>query len=201
MGTEYRKVIFLDADIMPVANMDYVFRLSDENENNDAAPLLRPNLILATRGEPCNTAMFLVTPNATCYKNLQEAIVRKHRDGRLLPYPHFDRKIGWGWNFLSMNMTWEAINDKGRRWSWHAVHSDQGLMYYYAKFLVQDTSIVIGKKLQNFVPGSDGIPQKVFEGDFETEIRSRNFTAGFPMPKPLAKPTGDWKADDLPYRS
>ncbi|CAB9527199.1 expressed unknown protein [Seminavis robusta] len=44
---EYRRVIFLDTDVMPFCNLDYVFHLSDSPK-----PVLKKNLIIALSGSP-----------------------------------------------------------------------------------------------------------------------------------------------------
>ena len=148
--TEYRRVMFLDADIIPVANMDYLFQLSDD-EDTTLPTILRPNVIIATRGEPCNTAFFIVKPSLENYDKLQAAIERQHEEGRKIDYPHFDWQRGWGHNFEIAGDSWESVHKKGNKWRYHAGHSDQGLMYFYAKYLIQDVSIAIGKKVQNWV--------------------------------------------------
>lgn len=171
---EYRRVIFLDADIMPLVNLDYIFHLS-----RDGYPtVLRPNVIIATAGEPCNTALFMVTPSKTNWEIFLGIVKRQRDEGLKLPYPHFDRGRGWGHSFFDMkrkgigNDFWEAIARNGSDWRFHAAISDQGLMFYYAKYAVMDTSIIIGPRLQNWMPGEDGNPKKVFEGSFEeiTEV-------------------------------
>jgi hypothetical protein len=118
--TEYKRVLFLDGDIMPRSNMDYVFILS---ENDDSDPLLRPNLIVATKGEPCNTAMFMVTPSEENWTTFQNIVARQREEGMTLPYPHFDKKNGWGHNFLKDGDAWEGTARKGLRWNFHASHS------------------------------------------------------------------------------
>jgi len=170
--TEYRRVIFLDADIMPLANLDYMFHLSDEaggpsNPSKDSA--LRPNVILATKGEPCNGAMFMVSPGETKanWKIFVDIVERQKEEGLKMPYPHFDKNRGWGHSFVERGDKWEAILRNGTRWLFHAARFDQGLMYYYAKYAAQDVSIIIGPRLQNWVPGEDGEPRKIFDGMFE----------------------------------
>ena len=172
--TEYKRVIFLDADTMPRTHLDYLFHLSVGD--GKSPPLLRPNLILASKGEPCNTALFMVEPRDDGWKLLQETISRQHREGAKLPYPHFDIKRGWGYSFMDNGEPWESVHEKKWKWAFHASHSDQGLMYYYAKFGMKDTSIMLGHKLQNFVPGTDGKHKKDFEGDFEKAVADRGLT-------------------------
>jgi len=88
--TEYDRIMFLDGDIMPLNNLDYLFHLS-EGPN----PVLRPNLVVATRGEPCNTGMFIMHPEPGAYDEIQGVIQRQHESGLKLPYPHFSWTEGW----------------------------------------------------------------------------------------------------------
>ena len=152
---EYRRVMFLDADLIPLVNLDYLFHLSDPG-HTQTPTILRPNFLIATRGEPCNTAFFVVEPSLERYKLLQMAIDRQHEAGRKLPYPHFSKSDGWGHNFQEAGDFWKAIFRHEKKWTFHAAHSDQGLMYYYAKYLVQDTTIAIGDQLQHWGPQTDG---------------------------------------------
>ena len=157
--TQYRRIMFLDADILPLVNMDYLFHLSDP-EHTECPTILRPNLILATRGEPCNTGMFIMHPEPGAWDAVQRIVDRQHELGKKLPYPHFDRADGWGHNFRKEGDFWEAIKKNGTKWDYHAVHSDQGLWYYFQKYVQQNVSIIIGDRLQNITPGPDGKPQK-----------------------------------------
>ena len=52
------------------------------------------------------------------------------------------------------------MKENGTKWDFHASHSDQGLLYYWTKFFKQDVSIVIGAKIQNWVPDTTtGLPK------------------------------------------
>jgi len=154
--TQYQRVMFLDADIVPLVNLDYLFHLSEGPK-----PVLQPNLIMATRAEPCNTGMFIMQPMESSWNQLQEIIERQHEQARTLPYPHFDRNEGWGHSFRANGDQWEAMIKKGTTWNYHAAFSDQGLWYYFAKYFLQNVSIVIGERLQTVTPGADGKPHVV----------------------------------------
>eukprot|EP00560_Eucampia_antarctica_P001940 CAMPEP_0197833114 /NCGR_PEP_ID=MMETSP1437-20131217/17796_1 /TAXON_ID=49252 ORGANISM="Eucampia antarctica, Strain CCMP1452" /NCGR_SAMPLE_ID=MMETSP1437 /ASSEMBLY_ACC=CAM_ASM_001096 /LENGTH=905 /DNA_ID=CAMNT_0043436955 /DNA_START=312 /DNA_END=3029 /DNA_ORIENTATION=- len=201
--TEYRRVIFLDADIMPRINMDYLFELSDPDDNSD--PILRPNLILATKGEPCNTAMFMAAPSEMAWQTFEDTVKRQHEEGKLLPYPHFNRATGWGWSFMDDGNKWEAIFESSWKWNYHASHSDQGLWLFLAKFAFQDVSIVIGDKLQNWIPGKNGKPKKILEDKFVPELERRSLLSVMP-PRPKDTKFGcsnqkdEFKCRDIPYR-
>ncbi|KAL7574605.1 hypothetical protein ACA910_002959 [Epithemia clementina (nom. ined.)] len=162
--TQYERVMFLDADIMPLVNLDYLFHLSLGGDDFiSSRPLLRPNLILATREEPCNTGLFIVQPLVGDWERLQTVVQAQHQSGQKLLYPHFDWQTGWGYDFEKNRDHWEAIQTNGTQWKFHAGHSDQGLMYYWAKFVKQDVTIVIKNRLQHWVPGDDNRPRLVSE--------------------------------------
>jgi hypothetical protein len=77
-----------------------------------------------------------------------------------LPHPHFDRQNGWGHNFRKEGDQWEGISCNGSRWDCCAFHSDQGLLHCWARFFKQGVSIVIGDKMQNWVPDKiTGLPK------------------------------------------
>ncbi len=159
---QYKRILFLDADTLPMTNMDYLFHLSDP-DNKDMPTLLKPFLIYATRGEPANGGMFMVEPSSELYQEYLKVIQKQHESAKTLPYPHFDRGIGWGYNFRKNNDQWEGIKKNGKRWDWWGAHVDQGLMYYISRLLQpKGVSIAIGPKVQNWVhPSSKQFePQK-----------------------------------------
>ena len=146
--TDYKRVMFLDADIVPLTNLDYYFHLSDPGYTN-APTVLKPNFIVATRGEPCNTGMFIVEPSFSIFKEYRETVRAQRKDAKDLPR-HFDPNKGWGHSFWEYGDQWESMHKRGKKWKFYAAHSDQGLMYYVARFLYQDVSIAMGRKVQNW---------------------------------------------------
>lgn len=157
--THYDRVIFMDGDLMPHRNLDYLMEVSLDG-------IIGPNFIMATRGEPCNAAFFMLQPQEGAYEELQAIIQQQFEKGKELPYPHFDRFEGWGHNFIERKDHWEAVKRKGARWNWHAVHSDQGLLFYWVKYYKMNTTIFIGEKVQTWVPGpTNGSPKLYTEGN------------------------------------
>ena len=153
--TDYKRVMFLDGDMMPTTNLDYIFHLSDPYYES-TPNLLKPNLIVATRGEPCNTGMFMVEPSQQNFEKYLDVVRRQHQSAKTLQYPHFDWDKGWGHSFKEVGDFWESVNIKGKQqWRWHASHSDQGLMYMYAKYVIGEVSIAIGDRVQNWRRGRD----------------------------------------------
>ena len=104
--------------------------------------------------------MFILEPKIGDWERLQGLIERQQERAKDLPYPHFDRFDGWGHNFKKEHDRWEGIKENGTKWDFHASHSDQGLLYYWTKVFKQDVSIVIGAKIQNWVPDTNtGLPK------------------------------------------
>ena len=104
--TEYRRVLFLDADIMPLdTSMDYVFEATDaeagssskNDRNATEAALLKPNVLRATRGEPCNAGFFVLEPGEGKWERLQEIIDRREVSALQQKWArHWDSVTGWG---------------------------------------------------------------------------------------------------------
>jgi hypothetical protein len=81
---EYSRVLYLDADVLPLCNLDYMMELSESGE------LLQENVVLAYKGEPASGGFFVLKPSAADYRELIE-IVRKTESKYLeLEYPHWD---------------------------------------------------------------------------------------------------------------
>jgi hypothetical protein len=62
--TEYRRVMFLDGDLLPIGNMDYLFELSDSG-------VFKENILIAGILEPANAGTMLIKPNATVYQTIE----------------------------------------------------------------------------------------------------------------------------------
>ncbi|CAB9518632.1 expressed unknown protein (Partial), partial [Seminavis robusta] len=147
---QYRRVMFMDADAIPLANLDYMFHLSDA-DHKSTPTFLKPNMIWATRGEPCNAGLFMLEPEAGGWERLQAIIRRMKEEGKQLPYPHFSWNRGWGYDFEAENDEWHGTIKYGKKWRYHAGHSDQGLLYYWTKFYKRNVSIIIQDKIENWI--------------------------------------------------
>ena len=91
--TEYSRVLFLDGDIMPLCNLDYMFELSDPptSKHHDLEkPILRQNVIVAWRREAANAGFFMLKPNNDDWEQLQNEIFKKEEKALELPWPYWD---------------------------------------------------------------------------------------------------------------
>jgi hypothetical protein len=162
--TNYSRVLFLDADIMPLCSLDYLFELS-EPENGPA--VLKENVVLAWRLEAANAAVFMLQPSRENYLELQDVIFRKEQKSLDLPWPHWDPVEGWGHEIASPDF-WRSPNKAtGTNWTWHAVFADQGLLYHWTKYVKQSVSLIIGEEVENWsskngVAYLEGTMQEIF---------------------------------------
>ena len=90
---KYSRVLFIDADTMPLCNLDYMFELSEPSSSVvevNKKPLLKTNVIIAGRGEGANAGFFMMKPNNEDWEQLQREIRRKEEKALTLPWPHWD---------------------------------------------------------------------------------------------------------------
>ncbi|KAL3936318.1 MAG: hypothetical protein SGARI_002607 [Bacillariaceae sp.] len=149
--TEYKRVMFMDADIMPVTSLDHYMELSDGKD-----PLLQPNFIVATRAEPAKAGLFMMAPQEGDFEAITKIIHDQREIGKTLPYPHFDKIVGWGHPFNEKTGDkWEGTTKSGIKWGFWCAHSDQGLLYHWTKYVQQSVTIYRGNEVQNWMPGNN----------------------------------------------
>jgi hypothetical protein len=147
--TQYRRVLLLDADIMPLRNLDYLFQLSDQG-------VLRENMMVAGNLEPSNAGFFMVAPATGDLELINGIIQQREREAHHLPYPYFDPIRGWG-HVIDPHDQWETLQEKrGSNWTFWAAFADQGLLFYFLKYVKQSVSIATKDGIQNWIPGSAG---------------------------------------------
>ena len=91
---EYSRVMYLDYDVLPTCNLDYLFDLSDPLPqplgSNSTSFRLKENVILAWQSEPSSGGFFILKPNLTDYDHIQRIIHERETRSLDLPYPHWD---------------------------------------------------------------------------------------------------------------
>lgn len=162
---QYDQVMYLDADVMPLCSMDYIFFLQAQQHQQ---LLLQPNIILAWFTEPAHGGWFVLQPYPGAYEELLKIIERREQEALQLPYPHWDSVLGWGhalseeWYGLNQPVeildTTDNHNDKepkpdrhlhrygpprhSTNWTFHGDFADQGLLYYWTRFHRKQVSIL-----------------------------------------------------------
>jgi hypothetical protein len=87
--TQYSRVLFMDADVMPTANLDYIMEMS-------LAGKLKENLVIRGRNEPSNGGFFMLQPYVGALKEMNNIIENRRISGNRTGYPFFDPVGGWG---------------------------------------------------------------------------------------------------------
>jgi len=147
--TEYRRVLFLDADVLPIANVDYLFELSE-------AGVLKDNLVLSGPSEPSNGGFFMLKPGAGEFEELQRIIHKREIKAKTLTGRKFDPIDGWG-HVIEPPDYWATTRGKvGTNWTFMAAMADQGLLYYWVKYHKKNASLVRSNLVENWVAGPNG---------------------------------------------
>ena len=163
--TEYSRVLIMDGDVMPLCNMDYLFELS-EPEMGVSPPTLKENIILAWRNAPSHGGFFMLKPEIGAYEKIEKIIRKREQQALTMPYPHFDPKLGWG-HVIASNphdhvRFFREKNNQVQEWDWYGVFAEQGLLYYWTKYVQRHVSIVIGDEVENWGPvAADGDPNGI----------------------------------------
>lgn len=113
--TDYDRVIFLDSDVMPLGNMDYIFELSMQG-------ILEETFVLAGWHEPANGGFFMVTPRAGDWNQVQAIVFRREVQGAGIGYnkEKFDSVKGWGHTILPPDFWQSRKMEKESNWTFHA---------------------------------------------------------------------------------
>jgi len=148
--TQYRRVLFLDGDVMPLGNLDYLFELSDDNNYGPGNSTLKPNLVIASKAEPANAGFFMLTPGKGEYEHVQEIIRKREAKAKALDGDvKFDVVEGWG-HVITEPDEWVGRSGRsGRNWTFAFAYSDQGLLYYWIKYVKKQVSVVYEHHVEN----------------------------------------------------
>jgi lipopolysaccharide biosynthesis glycosyltransferase len=144
--TKYRRVLYLDADVMPLCNLDYLFHLSERG-------ILKENMILAGNNEPSNGGFMMLRPGPGEHQKLRDII--EERDARIMATPNktFDEVVGWGHVIQPPDYWRTRYNRKrGTFWNFTTAYGNQGLMFYWVKYVKKSASLFIGNEVENWGP-------------------------------------------------
>lgn len=144
--TQYRRVLYLDADVMPMCNFDYLFHLSEKG-------VFKENMILAGNNEPSNGGFMMLRPKAGEYQKVKDII--EERDARIMASPSkvFDEVVGWGHVIKPPDYWRTRYNRKsGTFWNFTTAYGNQGLMFYWVKYVKKSASLFVGNEVENWGP-------------------------------------------------
>jgi hypothetical protein len=130
---QYRRVLLMDADVMPLGNLDYLFELSYEQK------MLKENVVVAGPMEPANGGLFMLEPNPGDYRRLLDIVAARQKHGEKITNVDssgyqgykFDPVYGWG-HVIEPPDQWVARRpgETGTNWTFLFAFSDQGLLYH-----------------------------------------------------------------------
>lgn len=149
--TQYNRISFLDADVVPLVNLDYMMELSDRG-------ILKENVIVPGDEEPGNGGYFILTPFPGAYEQVQNIIAKKdERISKLPPPKYWDHHLGWGHPIESPDYWMDKQFRKHHQWKFMGDIADQGLLYYWSKYVRQSVSIAFpGGLIENWGPCANG---------------------------------------------
>ena len=125
--TEYRRVLLMDGDVMPVSNLDYLFELSDDNKHGPGNSTLKQNVVVSGPWEPANAGFFMLAPGEGEYDRINQIIdTRQKKASAIVKGVKFNETDGWG-HVIEAPDQWVARKQTGRNWDFHFAFSDQGL--------------------------------------------------------------------------
>jgi len=148
--TQYKRVLLMDGDVMPVSNLDYLFHLSDDNKFGPGNSTLRENVIVSGPWEPSNAGFFMLTPSQGDYDHILD-IIQKRKQQADADDVLFDEVKGWG-HVIEEGDEWVSRRETGRNWTFHFAFSDQGLLYHWTKYVKHSVSIVYHGRVENWSP-------------------------------------------------
>jgi hypothetical protein len=143
-STKYRRVLHLDADVIPLANLDYLFHFSETG-------ILKENVIIATKSTPMNGGFFMLTPSKEGFQDALE-LIHKKRPGK------WDTVCGWGGVCYFEDPTTPpaltcAKTEGFRKFIYYGSNGDQGLFYIYPRFIRKSMTQILNNRLVHYGAG------------------------------------------------
>jgi glycosyltransferase involved in cell wall biosynthesis len=171
--TQYGRVLYLNPDVMPLCNLDYLMQLSTKGR-------LGENVLISIANQPLSTSIFVVAPQQDHYKRFLQILKKSYPDGNKI----FNINRGWGHAFEHTGHTfgheefwdtpkvrqvgqlgkvWDYIKglmvkprqSPSQQWIFEGANSDAGLLYHWVRFVRQRYSIIVGESIYTRLsPGS-----------------------------------------------
>ncbi len=137
--TEYTRVLYLDADVIPLNNLDYVFDLSVPSKEQPNPPL-EENLILAYNREPSSGGFFMMAPQVGDYEKMIDMVDKRNKEGY-----HFNETTGWGHEMIPPD-GWESLAGfQGSKWDFYGAFT----VSLYIHLFLMTFSLTYDRKLIN----------------------------------------------------
>jgi hypothetical protein len=146
--TQYDRITFLDGDVIPLTNLDYMMQLSYDR-------VLASTVTYSTIMEPANAGYFIITPNATQAEAIMKKLDTYAEPKVLTPIENggsWNETLGWGHIITPPDM-WISTKYNGSDWNFLFAHMDQGFLYYWAKYVEQSLTSFVGEHIITYGGG------------------------------------------------
>lgn len=157
--TEYSKIIFLDGDVLPLCNLDYLMDLSTRGRLGDT-------LLHAMYEDPVNAGLFLISPqpNDDSFVRWNNTLTQQNRPP--IDFRLWDGKVQSGWDF-------------------YCGDSDQGFLLYRSRVWdhSQSASIIVGSIIEHYAATLDLSWTPLEEQRQPTLTESTDFMGEYSCPK------------------
>ena len=201
---------------------------SETTVHNSTLQRLEENVLLAWRNSPAHAGIFILRPNVEDWDMIQSIVKRREREAVSLPWPHFNSTHGWGHVIDTTTANVGDANNDGVRilyhrhrggkqkqhethfsdgriyhpWDWYCSQSDQGLLYYWTKYVKQKVSIIIGEEVEAWIPSDNrktGFADSVITSSTKNGPRLRAQYANHPLSSYACLPKGMQKRGSYGY--
>jgi hypothetical protein len=183
---EYSKILFVDADVLPLCNWDHYFNMSEEG-------VISPNFVFAYNMEPAQGGFFLLSPEPGDWE-------------KYLSITGFiNSTIGFG---FPLAQPAESLLSNYTEWDWHGASDDQGMLYHWVRYVKKNVTLIKKDRLRKWVE-LDGEVQMVEEvHNFDeacpnrTGFMKKMEIFGYPIIRDFIHFTGSlkpWKGIDWTY--
>ena len=152
--TEYDRVMYLDSDVQPTCDLDYIFTNSI---GEDAT--LEPNVIRIGKIEATNGGLFMLEPNAIDAERVFDDIHKRYKYGS-------DWDADRGWHDIRPPDHWDHEWDRPQnttKWEFYGGDADQGFLYYWTKYVKRSVSILHPSKMEHWRCGEEVRQGKAFD--------------------------------------
>lgn len=175
--TQYKHVMYLDSDIIPLVNLDFLFDWIDEG-------ILKPYVGFVGKAEPINGGSFIVSPREGAVEQINNLINEKeHRP--------WNDTFGWGHTMTPPDRYLTNFMGPQTTWDFHGGDTDQGLLYYWTKYVEKDVSMI----LKNFTVEHWSRPADASSQD-EFPVRTADYRTSYvdriPPKIPACNDARDW---------
>lgn len=153
--TQYTKLLFLDGDVLPFCNLDYLLEnsaapptttaataVSSTSTTENTIPRLRSTVLHAMYEDPVNAGLFVLSkpdPIAKQKQPYSEALEYWNETTKQwgsIPASAVDYRL------------WDGTSGSG--WDFYCGNTDQGFLLYWSRFIQQDVSIIVGSTIEHY---------------------------------------------------